>query len=330
MTKKIFLIKNEKGNNSGDGLYTSKTKMLFKKLGVEIFESCDVRDDLSIYLEKIYENKNISTSGGPLIYDDFYKNLYSIDKINLSRSNMLLFGCGLPSGLKESSRFKLNEGTKDVFLKSKVFCRDIISYKYMKHNNLSPYYSGCSTWFNGGDIVSYFKEKSDKICLSFWTNPTAVDKKMVKAVMKTFPNSEIKCIFNCGFNDETNSKRRSFSNFLKFCKSKGISCYSCKSSHKDLEDHISKSDMHIGMRLHAHLYAISKGIKSVLVQVDLRGVGQTKSLATENTDLNIKNFSDRLLIEKIKNSLNSDYTDTIKAIEERYSFLKNNFVNFLE
>jgi hypothetical protein len=330
MSKKLFLIKNIDSNNAGDGLYSEKSELLFKKLGIDILYSCDIRDDMSKFSEKIYNCKNISTSGGPLIYNDFYKNLYSFNKINVDKTNPIFFGCGLRSRIQSSNRIVLKNETIDILSKGTIFCRDIISYDYIKNLNLSPQYSGCSTWFNGGDLVVKFKKAFDNICLSFDTNPTHIDMELVDRVIRMFPKSKIKCIFNCGFNDEKESVRRSFGDFLKYCQSKGISCESCKSNFKKLESIISESDLHIGMRVHAHLCAISKGIKSVLIQVDLRGVGQTKSLMTEKTDFHIESFSQKLLQKKVEKALGSDYNSVIKIINERYNYLKNNFINFLE
>ena len=328
--KKLFLIKNTKGNNAGDGLYTNKTKLLFEKFGVSILHSCDVRDDMSKFSKEIYNCKNISTSGGPLIYSGFHKTLYSFNKINYNKINPIFFGCGLKSRRQEASSVILDKNTRSLFLKGTVFCRDIVSYEYMKRINLKPKYSGCSTWFNGGNLVSNFKTDFDKICISFDINPTFIDQKLLNNIIEMFPNSKIKCIFNCGFNNEEGSLRKSFSDFLRYCKSRGIEYESCRSNFNKLESIISESDLHIGMRVHAHLCAISKGIKSVLIQVYLRGVGQTKSLMTEKTDFHIRDFSSKLLENKIENSLNSDYNNTIKVINERYDYLKNNFVDFLE
>ena len=85
-----------------------------------------------------------------------------------------------------------------------------------------------------------------------------------------------------------------------------------------------KMDFHIGYRVHAHLYFLSRRVPTVLINEDGRGTGMVTTLK-----MPILNIHDSELFTKIKETIRryktNDYSDFHKAkqvIEEKFIVMK--------
>lgn len=325
MNKKICLIKNKSGLNAGDHLYSEKTEMLFNSFkNINVVKEIDRADSKEIYIDANNNWENFSTAGGPLIKKNFEKEIYNLNHLN---KNIVLFGCGLKSNLMPKQNLNLGRTTIAFLQKCKIFTRDIATKRFLNSIGVESEVSGCSVWFNGGNTVKKFENKNiKKINISFHIIPREIDFDLVDYLLEIFPDAEITATFNCGFH---HPQRPSFEELIKYCNGKNIKAISCKSDHEKLENIISSSDLQIGTRVHSHLCAISKGIRSLLVQVDMRGVGQSESLSLKN-DFFINKFSKDNMVKSIEKLMDDDFKDTIDIIEERYNYLNNNFHKFLK
>ena len=84
-------------------------------------------------------------------------------------------------------------------------------------------------------------------------------------------------------------------------------------------------DLHIGYRVHAHLFCLSQRIPSILVSEDYRGVGQNLSLGMP--DLRIDQNGD---ISKLKEEIEFHFdsrgervANAIKTIDTTFPIMKN-------
>ena len=89
-----------------------------------------------------------------------------------------------------------------------------------------------------------------------------------------------------------------------------------------------KMDFHIGYRVHAHLYFLSRRIPTVLINEDGRGTGMVKTLK-----MPVLNIDDKNLFDKIKDTLrkynSDDYGDFIEVktvFDQKFKVMK----SFLE
>lgn len=174
--------------------------------------------------------------------------------------------------------------------------RDYITEAVLRNNGLSNIYmTGCSAW--------YAIEYANKI----YTAPTSIKKivisdpgvtkvknfhekqyqqlvSVVFYIISKFPNAHIKYTFNGGI--YTKYSRDFNLRVAQFLKALNIEYYDISGSMKGFEIY-DDCDLHIGYRVHSHIYCLSKCISTILIEEDARGAGVNEALGLPR----IKNYS---------------------------------------
>ena len=86
----------------------------------------------------------------------------------------------------------------------------------------------------------------------------------------------------------------------------------------------SMVDFHVGTRVHNHLLSLSLGIKSLLITIDQRGVGQIESYGS---GFDIKNTELHKLEKNIDNALNSDFQVVVDKITNQFTSTRSYLLN---
>jgi len=297
--------------NSGDHLITHSTKGLLEFFNFNIEQvvpqgwSPLSKQQVAIANESEY----VVIPGGPCIQNNFKPNIYPLNNI---KSKILIFG----SGLNGSALANFNDKTKSFLSECIIYTRGLDTYNLLKHNNIYSTFSGCSVWFNSGNVVTKFNHNQDikNIIFSLSRNTTSQELNLLSNVNKYFKGSNITCIFNHGYEPSSNKAK----NYVENLGIKHISTESCPLKLIDIH---KSSDFHIGTRVHSHLLSLSLGIKSILLPIDIRGIEQSRSINSSQHDfskLNPSNFE-----EKINNAIKNDFSHIIETINLKFNELKN-------
>lgn len=281
--------------NAGDFLIVNRAKQLLKHFYpdcelIEFKRNHDIRKHLPIINGCDY----MVFAGGPGYVADMYPGRFPlVDDLDDLKIPIFLLGMGgymrVPGEtvrFDNSSRSFLDR----VAMSGADFgCRDYISREILLENGYSnAIFTGCPAWYDLG----YVGQKSlratpslheiKKIALSDPADPqnAAVAIHLVDLVQKELSPDEILFLFHRGWasssKEGTISSRKSL--WLKeVLEKKGVTCVDISGSVDGFGIYDS-CDIHVGFRVHAHLYNLSHRIPSFLIEEDGRGFGANDAL----------------------------------------------------
>ena len=335
----IVLLSGAK-KNIGDFLITERARRLFDYLLDDEIVILDRFENLENSLELINSSRFIILCGGPAYAEDIYKGIYPlVDDLSKIKVPIIPFGlgwCGRPS---DPMQFCFNNESKKLLdhIHSTVessSCRDDITFNVLRncgYKNVTM--TGCPVWY---DIESIGKDFKAKTSINKIVFTTAADPKLIKqtyllirSVNKYFPDAEITMSYHRGIlPDKHTTYRATIGYLLMYGVAKLINR---KIKIKDVAyeldrlDFYDDCDFHIGYRVHAHLYFLSKRLPSLLINEDGRGKGMVKTM-----NLPVFNIEDNDLIRRVDAKL-KDYKDNNfqsflkigKYIDKHFNVMKN-------
>lgn len=217
--------------------------------------------------------------------------------------------------------------------------RDYLTTRVLKNNGFkNAIMTGCPVWYdydfvNSTEINKNVDKSIKKIIISDPGITKEVEQQKIKAeqaieVIKTvrgeFPNANIEFTFNNGiitkYSTECNVKIK------EYLEEKNIKYHDLSNDWKGFQVY-DDIDLHIGYRVHSHIYTLSKRIPSILIEEDARGYGVNHALGLETnmTSYDIKaNLANKL--EGNKNLLVHLNSSIDEMITNDFIRIKNAFV----
>lgn len=308
--------------NVGDFLIGDRAKKLLREFVDADIVELDRFQNLENHLEIINKSKALILCGGPAYAKDIYKGIYPlVDDLEKIKVPIIPFGLGWsgqPFGNPEAFKFQEDSLT---FLK-KVHqtilfssCRDVLTQNILSRTGFkNVIMTGCPVWYDLEFIGKPFLKASSIKKIVFTTAASSKfifqTLKLLKEIRKRFPMAQIYFSYHRGILPSfSTGLKRGFAYSLLALMAKA---YNVKVL--DVSDDLSKidfykdCDLHIGYRVHAHLYFLSKRIPSMLINEDGRGLGMVQSM-----NLPIFNADDDFLVEKFEkqldNYLNTNFSD---------------------
>lgn len=287
--------------NAGDFLIVNRTIELLKYVNPDCEINVYLRNEaLDHRINEINHMDALVFAGGPA-YSNVFPNLIPICK-SLEDIIVPVFTIGVGwHGYISSSHlvyrcYNFTQDTKRYISwlgkDAGLSCRDWYSVKVLKRNGFhNTIMTGCPAWYDISNINNLTLRKSiripfKKICISDCGNPKNLNQsfEIVKYIKEKYPNANIIYIFHRGILTDD------YSNFAKKLSDiaveyKDISCAS------DGFNVYNDCDLHIGMRVHAHIYNLSIRNISILVEEDGRGTGVDEALGL----FSIKAYDEDLL-----------------------------------
>lgn len=282
--------------NAGDFLIVNRSKQLLEHFidGCEIVEFPRNRS-LDDKLGEINSCDAIVFAGGPGYVPDMYPGRFPLVD-DIARITPPFFALGMggytPTSniegirFKPSSRILLDKIEGDGF---KLGCRDNLTKRLLNSNGYnSALTTGCPAWYDLNNsevdhlIVAPSRSAIRSIAIS---DPAALSninapKYLVKQLREVFPNAEIKLVFHRGWSDDrfTSVEMAEVqSRLVKWALENNVEpvdiSYSCEGFAV-----YNACDLHVGYRVHAHLYNISQRKPSYLIEEDGRGYGANDAL----------------------------------------------------
>lgn len=297
--KPYYVILTGSKNNAGDYLIKYRAKRLFSALR-EDRDIVDV-DGWKLFdketLELVNNSEGLILMGGPALQKNMYPKVYPLTQ-NLDdiKCKIVLMGVGwksLSGNWGDSQNYQLSEQTLKLLKRVKSdglvsSVRDYHTLNALRHNGLSEVLmTGCPATYDfdyfGKEITkpTSFNNVSFSLGVSFLESKEMEQqmKLTIKKLKDFFIDSEK---FNVVFHHSTkpeflathNSKKSHLTGHQKFImwlESEGIDFVDISGSAENLINHYSDTDLHIGYRVHAHIFMNSISKPSLLIAEDGRG-----------------------------------------------------------
>ncbi len=326
--------------NIGDFLITDRAKKLFQEFVDKDVLLLDRTKDLTPFLDKINNSRFVVLCGGPAYAPNIYKGIYPlVDDLSEIKVPIIPFGLGWsgdPAGQPE--KFSFNDESS-LFLKNIheniefSSCRDEITEGIIQQNGYkNVQMTGCPVWYDLEFINDDFVPKEIKsIVITTPADPRLFWQtiKLVRSMKKEFAKGTFYLSFHRGILPDKYTKVVTSIGYLLMCI--GSKLFVPKIIIRDIAYDMEKMkfyediDFHIGYRVHAHLYFLSRRVPTVLINEDGRGMGMVKTLKMPMLNINDKNLFEKIT-ETVRRYKSMDYTDFTKSksvFDEKFVVMKN-------
>ncbi len=325
--------------NVGDHLIGIRAKALLKKYvdsHIINLDRCSIKaKDYST----INKAKMVVLCGGPAYQRNMYPGIYQLNYKNI-QVPIIPFGLGWKSNLEDiPSSFTFNSSSlefiKTIHASIQVSsARDILTQKllnYLGINNVIM--TGCPAWYDL-DFLPLNYSHSDQVEQVVVSMPARYHPQiplLLKYLIQRFPNSKKFATFHHGFwlkSNLANFNLKASSDFLRMyliSAKNGFHSLDLSKNIEKLEIYDVKNSLHVGYRVHAHLYCLSHRKQSFLLCEDIRGVAQAKSL--EHPYFCI---SDEKAISKLDICLNKHFNTGGRQIQDTVQNMNRIFESMID
>jgi len=331
--KNQYVILTGSKNNAGDFLIKYRAKELFEEIRPDRkiidFNAWEYLDDKK--LEIVNSSKALILMGGPALQNRMYPRVYSLRK-NLDdiKVPIIMMGIGWKSirgDWKDTYNYSLSSSTLRLLnkIEKSGFLSSVRDYHTLNVLQMKGYknvlMTGCPAYYDTECLNKELKisDKIDKIAFSLGVS--FIESKSMERLMKNlilelrekFKDKSFEVVFHHSLDKDKllkhnssseyhNIKHNQFANWLK---ENSIKCVDISGSAENLINYYSNIDLHIGFRVHAHIFMSSTSRYSILISEDGRakGVERTVNGIVLNGYLDFKES----ILSKILNKLFNFY-----------------------
>jgi hypothetical protein len=319
--------------NAGDHLIGLRAKRLLEQFVDTEIVNVDRKQPIDY--ELLNNAKAVILTGGPALQPGIYPGVYDLD-LNKIHVPVVGFGLGWKAGLGKSPKdFSFSDESLEFLdlLKTSLFSvRDHASFELLENQgfeNLTM--TGCPAWFDLEKInQQVLSPKSiDSVVISTPAVPNKQLLKLAKLVSKKYPKAKKTLLFQAGFESTHSKKSSEYTKKLRNIRLRlALSGWRAESAEADAQKMMSVlvgADLHIGYRVHSHLFMLSQRKLSVLIAEDARGESQNKTLGLRNlrVDSSIEEINEYLsLMADNPEGLNQVFDLMRESFQDMQGFLK--------
>jgi hypothetical protein len=286
-------------------------------------------------LERVNQAKALILAGGPALQKDMRERVYPmVDNLDRIKIPIVMMGVGWKSAngnWQDTHGYPLSEGTK---LLLKRIAADGLLNSVRDYHTLNTLFdhgldkvmmTGCPALYaldensgglacrtEGGFELSKRSRVSFSTGVGFARSPSmmAVLRQLIEAVHKAYPQLTVvfhhsldKAAFARAYRNTNPELVNKQNELLQWLENRGIPCEDISGGVERMIEHYSASDLHIGYRVHAHIYMSSVGKPSVLINEDGRGKALKDVLGGLIFDGFEKRNSSQKIIKKVFRSI---------------------------
>lgn len=272
--------------------------------------------------------------GGPAYKANTFPVVYPnwLSKVETKIVPMGLGWCGVPIG--HPDQFSFDENTSGVLHKIHSAIpfsgtRDNDTHGILIRTGLKNLMTGCPAWYDLETLERDFSYRPtiNKIVVTTPAKVTGESYRMLKFIAQKFPKAEKICSFHRGILPDKYTTFRSSARYSLLAAYAVALGYKVVDVSYDLKkiDFYNDCDLHIGYRVHAHIYFLARRLPSFLINEDGRGQGQAKTLGF--TPLNAE---DPLLFDKLNADIDHYYETRGATHEQAVQKMKTTFAAMKE
>lgn len=297
----MYIILRRAKKNVGDFLIVERGKKILETLRPEHkLEELDSWRPLDLYLDKINEAAAVIICGGPGYQPRFYPKIYPLVKdLNRIKPPIIPLGLGwmgFPGDEITLRRFKFTSTSMKVLTKihkenEVTSCRDCLTKEVLrKHGFTNVVVTGCPALYDIDKIGKPFDIPSriQKIVFTPAQNPlyNNQSKEVMKKLKEIFPYSDRYCVFHRGLKADENTSIRDAENANDLRNEALKQDYEVVNAAYNIKniEFYRECDLHVGYRLHGHIYFLSQRKPSFLLHEDGRGRGFSETFSSKGID----------------------------------------------
>jgi hypothetical protein len=298
----MYVVLTGAKKNAGDFLITDRAESLLRKLRPDHdLIRIPGWEPLEPHLEQINKAAAVIILGGPGLQPQMYPKVYKLTRdLHAIRTPIILMGSGwkaFPGDQASLRTFKFSSSSLAALQKMSagarfLSCRDLASVHVLRAHGIdNALMTGCPVWYDLESLGKPMKRASEinhiifsPAQLTFYQKPTLA---VAEALKTVFPRARLVCSFHRGIGQKdnfmTDDEVKNNQTIADAVARLGYEVVDVSGS-ADAGADYSQCDLHVGFRLHAHLYTLSKRAPSVLLHEDGRGVAASQTLNVRGFD----------------------------------------------
>ncbi len=327
-----YVILTGSKNNAGDFLIKYRAKQLFQKIRpdreIVDYNAWEYLDDEKL---KIVNNaKALILMGGPALQKNMYPGIYKLrNDLDEIKVPIMMMGIGWKSmsgEWKDTYTYPLNHTT--LMLLNKIegsgFMNSVRDYHTLNTLQMKGYknvlMTGCPAYYDSEYLNKDMHIVQEINTVAFSLGVSFVESKSMEKLMKNliielkeyFANKKFQVVFHHSLNKDELLKHSSanerhsmkHNQFAKWLEKNKIKYIDISGSAENLMNYYSKVDLHIGFRVHAHIFMNSISKYSILISEDGRAKGVEKTIGGIVLDgyLNFRGSNVSKFLNKLFNS----------------------------
>ena len=282
--------------NMGDFLIYERTKALLREhKGLEDYlELHSRREPLDSHLEEVNATKAVIICGGPGTVWNMYPRTYplasNLDDIKVPIVIMGSGWYGVPGDDATLQQYGFNASTRGLFERihrqgSTIGARDYLTERALQNNGITNVtMTGCPSWYDLEHLDDEFEPPAAIKTVAFTPPARRIYQEqsvqVMKALRRLFPEARLVCSFHRGIEEDEQTPQQDALWMGQLAQSADDLGYEVVDTSYGLENVglYEECDLHIGYRVHGHIYFLAKRKPSFLIHEDGRGRGASEAL----------------------------------------------------
>lgn len=277
--------------NAGDYLIGHRARALLRNhSNAEVIDvnRKEITDD---HYQLFNSARAVLLTGGPAYQQQVYPGVYNLD---LSRIQVpvLAYGLGWKGKLgQEPQDFRFSsEATQFVQAihhdKTRFSsARDHLTVQMLAANGVENVaMTGCPAWYDETMLATdyVFSPNVKRLVFSMPAVPQAQVPVLLAKLAKDFPKAEKYLAFQAGYKSTHSKKSAEYTRWnyrqLALASLRGFKPISFESDFDKFQNFMHTVDLHVGYRVHSHIFSLSQRKTSMLIAEDSRGMGQVAAM----------------------------------------------------
>ena len=329
--------------NAGDYLIHERCRALIERFAqphaIEVVPRWQPMDDR---LETINRARALVLCGGPAYQRDFHPGcvpfVQPLDRIAPPIVPMAVgLGSGVPADAIDSFTFDPPSLEALRWIHQRIdhsSARDVLTEQVLRRHGIDNVVTtGCAAWYHLDHVDRDFVAPGTirRVGVS---NPAHLNFdqaiNLLKLLRKRFRRATRYLVFHRGFVQQPlrgspTNRAVTLANYRLAARAAVTGFHIVNAAgaqrHRGIYDHC---DLHIGYRVHAHLDFLSRRKPSILLQEDIRGVGQSRTLGTRDVDAKAADALAQIesIIDHHENNQYSDFGAVVDQMRERFALMQ--------
>ncbi len=239
--------------------------------------------------ELINSAKALLLTGGPAYQKKIFPDIYPLD-LDRIEVPIVPYGLGWKGGLNQAPEDFKFEPQAEQFVKgihdSGYFssARDLQTVGILNRLGIdNAVMTGCPAWYDEEKLTLDFEPREVRqLVFSMPAVPQDHVEPLLRYLAKKYPKAKKFIAFNAGYKSTRSKDRAKFTrwNYQMILRAKllGFSPVSFESDFAKFQEVMGETDLHLGFRVHSHIFSLSQRIATALIAEDSRGISQLEAL----------------------------------------------------
>ena len=281
--------------NMGDYLIYERSKQLLRvhKRMEGYLEFNGVREPLDEHVDEINKTRAVVICGGPGLVWNMYPRKYPLTRdLDAIKVPIIVLGSGwfgVPGDGASLAEYDFNASTHLLFDRIKreghdISVRDRLSEEALRRNGVDHVsMTGCPSWYDLEHLDHEFEP--GRVSTVAFTPPAsqvfaAQAVRVMERLRRQLPDATLICSFHRGIEADDQTPERESAWARRLAAQAEALGYQVKDGSYGLENvaYYDDCDLHVGYRVHGHLYFLARRRPSILIHEDGRGRGASEAI----------------------------------------------------